>query len=100
MKVSTISLLLQTLAFAADFPNPENVNSLDLGSTPSNTVRVIESDHPYNADQNTMDLTYYVTQDEFENTTLFVKLMSRIEIGTSGTQVYQLMGFQDSNNNN
>ena len=42
-----------------------------------------------------MDFAYQVTQDEFGTSTLFVTLKSRIEIGTSGTQVYNMMGFYD-----
>ena len=81
------------LVEATDFPNPANVNDLELGTTPANTIEVISADHPYNADQNTMDVTYYIEQDSDGNTTLFVKLLSRIEIGTSGTTVYNMMGF-------
>ncbi len=47
-------------------------------------------------DQNTMDMTYQVTQDEFGTTNLFVNLKSRIEVGISGTQVYNMMGFWDA----
>ena len=73
------------LVSGKDFPNPSNVSELVDFSTPINTKRVIPSDHPDNADGNTMDFTYYVTQDLFGNTALFAEITTQIEIGTSGT---------------
>ena len=82
--VSAAAALASTCA-AKDFPNPSNIDDLNNGQTPKNTIRVITASQPYNADQNTMDFAYQVTQDEFGTSTLFVTLKSRIEIGTSGT---------------
>ena len=75
---------------------PASAFAQSTGQTPKNTIRVITSSQPYNADQNTMDFSYQVTQDEFGATTMFVTLKSRIEIGTSGTQVYNMLGFWDA----
>eukprot|EP00354_Favella_ehrenbergii_P009995 CAMPEP_0170466896 /NCGR_PEP_ID=MMETSP0123-20130129/10680_1 /TAXON_ID=182087 /ORGANISM="Favella ehrenbergii, Strain Fehren 1" /LENGTH=174 /DNA_ID=CAMNT_0010733131 /DNA_START=19 /DNA_END=543 /DNA_ORIENTATION=+ len=95
LKLMGSAAVLGSTCWAKDFPNPDDINELNNGQTPKNTVRVITSDQPYNADQNTMDFTYQVTQDEFGVSTLFVTLKSRIEIGTSGTQVYNMLGFWD-----
>ena len=56
-------------------------------------MRVILAEQAYNTDQNTMDLTYHITQDEFGNTTLFAKLKTKLEISVSGSIVYNAMGF-------
>ena len=95
LKVICVGLLDLGLVMGADFPNPSNVSDLVSGVTPANTIRVINADQAYNMDQNTMDFTYQVTQDEFGVTNLFVNLKSRIEVGISGTQVYNMMGFYD-----
>ena len=86
------AVLLGSGAMAADWPNPENANDLSGGSTPKNTVRAIEADQPYNSDQNTMDFTYHVEQRN-DKTYFYATLKSRIEISTSGTQVYNMFGF-------
>ena len=84
--------LTSSVVSAADWPNNGNINDLSGGSTPKNTVRAIKADQPYNADQNTMDFTYHVEQ-EGGNTYFHATLKSRVEIGTSGTQVYNMVGF-------
>ena len=90
------SVALVRLGSAAVFGMPANYNVLSGGATPVNSIRVINSDHPYNTDENTMDFIFYVTQNEFGDTNFFAGLKSRIEIGTSGTQVYNMLGFQDA----
>jgi len=95
LKAICVGLFDVGLVLGADFPNPSNVSDLVSGVTPANTIRVINADQAYNMDQNTMDFTYQVTQDEFGTTNLFVNLKSRIEVGISGTQVYNMMGFYD-----
>ena len=79
-----IAALFSQGGSAADFPNPDNVHDIKNGSTPSTTVRVIKSDQPYNADQNTMDFTYHVEQRN-DKTYFYMTMKSKIEIGTSGT---------------
>ena len=97
IRASTSALLTflasrQGLVEAADWPNPGNINDISGGSTPKNTIRGIEADQPYNADQNTLDFTYHVEQ-RGGNTYFYATLKSRIEVGTSGTQVYNMLGF-------
>ena len=46
-----------------------------------------------------MDVTVWAEQDADGNTTLFVTLKSRIEMGMTGTRVYNMMGFRDAYNN-
>lgn len=84
--------LLSSGGLAADWPNPSNINDLSGNSTPKNTVRGIEADQPYNTDQNTLDFTYHVEQ-RGDNTYFYATLKSRIEISTSGSQVYNMVGF-------
>ena len=80
------------LVDAADWPNPGNINDVSGGSTPKNTIRAIEANQPYNADQNTMDFTYHIEQRD-GNTYFYATLKSRVEVGTSGTQIYNMLGF-------
>ena len=87
-----VAALTSQLAVASDFPNPANVHDISNGSTPKNTVRVIKADQPYNADQNIMDFTYHVEQRN-DKTYFYATMKAKIEIGTSGTNVYTMMGF-------
>ena len=100
LQLAAVSYLAVSFGAGANFPNPGTQSNLTNGQSSVTTVRVIKSDQPYNSDQNTMDFSYQVTQDEFGKTMLFVTLKSRLEIGTAGTQVYNMMGFQNPRNNN
>ena len=44
-----------------------------------------------------MDFTYHVEQ-RGDNTYFYATMKSRVEVGTSGTQVYNMLGFQDPTN--
>ena len=74
--LAATALLIPDLVQSVEFPNPGNINELTQGVTPANTVQVIDPNHPYNADQNTMDFKWFVTQDFTGATVLYVYLKS------------------------
>jgi hypothetical protein len=91
------SLLPTTLAQSRTekdlFPNPKDEDPYFLDKFDIETqhyiVNVIGVDHPYNTNQNIMDMEYWSTWDSnYDTLTFHVKLRSRIEIDVVDSKVY------------
>ena len=64
--------------------------------TPTFNAQLIYPNAPYNTDQNTMKIEYYSEYDAIQDLfTFHVRLISRIELNTVGSNVYMFLGFFD-----
>jgi hypothetical protein len=83
------------------FPNlDENYRYYSFGEvdiiSPLNNVQVIAPTQPYNTDQNSMEVEYYGTFDaDLDRYTLWMKMIGKIEVLTSGTKVFMFFGLWD-----
>ena len=65
--------------------------------TPTFNAQLIWPNAPYNTDQNSMKIEYWSEYDaELDELFFHVKLISKIEINTVGSNVYQWLGFFDN----
>ena len=99
---SAISMVLSLgadLVRGADFKNPSDRSEVGKdGNTPLNKIRVITADQAYNTNQNTMDFSFYVNQQQ-SGTTFYARLNSKIEMPeAAGYVVHNLMGFKIGTN--
>lgn len=101
------TLAVATLTFcnaqnSPDFPvskDPYDYTLVPGGNdetTPTFVDQLIYPNAPYNTDQNSMKIEYYSTYDAtLDKLEFHVRLESKIEINTVGSNVYQWLGFYD-----
>ena len=66
-------------------------------NTPTFNAQLIWPNAPYNTDQNSQKIEYWSEYDADEDQLWFhVRLVSKIEINTVGSNVYQWLGFFDT----
>ena len=84
----------------AEDPSDYKLVPAELGgksvNTPTFNAQLVWPNAPYNTDQNSMKIEYWSEYNADEDNLYFhVRLVSRIELNTVGSNVYQFLGFFD-----